>query len=226
MGSYVVQAGDSPTSMSGKFWGNQRHFLDIIRANGGRIMFHPGETIQVPDVPSEVNPVISEASIQALRNAGMWGPAASGSGGSTPAATPRPTNTLTSADGANSSYRPTSGGTGVPATTPPAAGGWNPAASRNSEIASINDMRSRSAGVNYKPPVPQTPAVQPVRNTTYLPQVSNGTLPPPPPRPVPMPSTPEWKILGFKSPWAYQVYLDGIEYDRKWNFPGWVPDGE
>lgn len=178
MGSYVVQPGDSPASMAGKFWGDQRQFVEIIRANGGRVMFHPGETIQVPDKPSVAVPVISEELIQRLREAGMWGPAAAGSGtgtstGSGSSSTPVPTSQARP----NSNYVPppndltpeqmhaaqNGGGNAAPAATPPSGGPqlpqpqWNPNFSPTSQQAR-----------------PNADAEAPARYNTYFPSVQNG----------------------------------------------------
>jgi hypothetical protein len=65
MPDYVVKPGDSWAKIAGEVSGDQRQFLNLMNANGGRIMIHPGEVIHIPDQFAP-NPVIPTATLQAL----------------------------------------------------------------------------------------------------------------------------------------------------------------
>jgi hypothetical protein len=65
MPPYVVQPGESWASIAGKLTGDQRQFMNLMAANGGQIMLHPGDTIEVPDnLPP--NPVINGSELRAV----------------------------------------------------------------------------------------------------------------------------------------------------------------
>jgi hypothetical protein len=65
---YTVRAGDSPASIAGKMYGDQRQFANIIAANGGAPL-HPGMRIYLPT--KQTNPGVSDLT------AAAWGMATS-----------------------------------------------------------------------------------------------------------------------------------------------------
>lgn len=63
MSTYTVLAGDSPASVAGKVYGDQRRYVDLISANGG--VWHPGDVIDIPDITGTPSPVITQAQFNA-----------------------------------------------------------------------------------------------------------------------------------------------------------------
>jgi hypothetical protein len=56
-GTYVVQGGESWESIAGKMYGDQRMFAELMKANSGVLMLHPGMTIVLPNQVE--NPFVS-----------------------------------------------------------------------------------------------------------------------------------------------------------------------
>ncbi|UOF79174.1 lysin motif [Caudoviricetes sp.] len=85
MATYTVKPGDSWARIAGQAYGNQRWLVELAKANGGTgRMLHPGETIDLPDFDTSINPTISQGDWNAITSANNFGgsrPAQRGGGG-------------------------------------------------------------------------------------------------------------------------------------------------
>lgn len=87
MTQYVVQPGESPASVAGKLYGDQRRYVDLIAANGGN--WHPGQVIDIPDISGTPSPVITAAQFAAAQTGYKGGqPQYRGAAGGAAAPTP------------------------------------------------------------------------------------------------------------------------------------------